>query len=157
MEGLQENQVNENTLKFMVMHADLKERAGFHCSDDVLNKLFENSRRSDLSNFYYFPTDCPHREKNGWTGDAAVSAEHMLLNLTVEKSLKEWLDNIREAQNTEGALPGIVPTGGWGFDWGNGPAWDCVCVELPYYIYKYTILYYNYTISIDCYIIIIEL
>ena len=67
-----------------------------------------------------------------------MSAEHMLLNLTVEKSLKEWLFSIRKAQNTDGALPGIVPTGGWGFKWGNGPAWDSVCVNLPYYIYKYT-------------------
>lgn len=59
-------------------------------------------------------------------------------HLTVEKSLKEWLCNIRMAQNAEGALPGIVPTGGWGYDWGNGPAWDSVCVNLPFYIFKYT-------------------
>ena len=138
VEGLEPQQLKEDTLTYLVMNSDLKPRAEFECSDDVLNKLQQFTRRSDLANFYYFPTDCPHREKNGWTGDASVSAEHMLLNLTAEKSLKEWLANIRKAQNTEGALPGIIPTGGWGFAWGNGPAWDSVCVNLPYYIYKFT-------------------
>lgn len=138
VEGLEPQQLKEDTLTYLVMNADVKSRAEFVCSDEVLNKLQECTRRSDLANFYYFPTDCPHREKNGWTGDASMSAEHMLLNLTVEKSLKEWMFSIKKAQNTDGALPGIVPTGGWGFEWGNGPAWDSVCVNLPYYIYKYT-------------------
>lgn len=136
--GIEENQATENLLTYLVMNSDLKERADFECSNDTLNKLQKMTRISDLANFYYFPTDCPHREKNGWTGDASMSSEHMLLNLTAEKSLKEWLCNIRKAQNEKGALPGIVPTGGWGFEWGNGPAWDSVCVNLPYYIYKFT-------------------
>lgn len=138
VEGLEKEQATNDALTFLVMNSDLKERASFECSDEALNKLHEITRRSVLSNFYYFPTDCPHREKNGWTGDASVSAEHILLNLTAEKSLKEWLLNIRLAQRADGALPGIVPTGGWGFEWGNGPMWDSVCVNLPYYIYKFT-------------------
>lgn len=138
VEGLEADQIKDDTLTYLVMNSDLKARAEFECSDDVINKLQECVRRSDLANFYYFPTDCPHREKNGWTGDAAVSSEHMLLNLKAEKSFKEWMMSIRKAQRADGALPGIVPTGGWGFKWGNGPAWDCVCVNLPYYVYKYT-------------------
>lgn len=66
-----------------------------------------------------------------------MSAEHMILTLTVETSLREWLYSIRAAQNEAGALPGIVPTTGWGFDWGNGPAWDSVLFTLPYNIYRY--------------------
>ena len=138
VEGLTKEQADKEAVTFLVMHSGLKERAGFTCSDPVINQLQTCARRSDLSNFYYFPTDCPHREKNGWTGDASVSAEHMLLNLESEKSLREWLYGIRLAQREDGALPGIVPTGGWGFDWGNGPAWDSVCVNLPYYIYRFT-------------------
>ena len=138
VEGLTPEQADSDALTFLVMNSDLKGRAGFSCSDPVINRLQSCARRSDLSNFYYFPTDCPHREKNGWTGDASVSAEHMLLNLAAENSLREWLFNIRLAQRADGALPGIIPTGGWGFDWGNGPAWDSVCVILPYYIYRFT-------------------
>lgn len=137
VEGLEPDQVTDETVTLYEMFSDLKSRASFSCSDPVLNQLNECTRRSDLSNFHYFPTDCPHREKNGWTGDASVSAEHMLLNFKASDSLKEWLINIQTAQRLDGALPGIVPTGGWGFDVYCGPAWDSVCVNLPYYIYKY--------------------
>ncbi len=134
--GLDEEQINPDTLVMLRAHSDLKERGNFNCSDEIMNSLGKLVRNSDLSNFYYFPTDCPHREKNGWTGDAAVSAEHMLLTLTPERSYREWLRNICKAQRPDGSLPGIVPTGGWGFDWGNGPAWDNVLSELCWQIYR---------------------
>lgn len=135
--GMTAEQATPDAVTYMVLNSDLKERGSFECSDETLNKIQEIIRRSDLANFYYFPTDCPHREKNGWTGDAAVSCEHMTLNLSVEKSYAEWLCNIRKAQAESGALPGIVPTGGWGFEWGNGPAWDCALTWLPYYTWLY--------------------
>ena len=135
--GLTPEQAVPGALTCLVMNSDLKERGGFVCSDETVNALQLCTRRSTLANFYYFPTDCPHREKNGWTGDAALSAEHTLLNLEAERSYREWLRCVRKAQRDDGALPGIVPTGGWGFTWGNGPAWDCVLTWLPYYLYIY--------------------
>ncbi|MBQ7543173.1 MAG: family 78 glycoside hydrolase catalytic domain [Clostridia bacterium] len=134
--GLKSQQAKPETLTMLVANSDLRARGGFECSDETMNRLGEMARRSDLANFYYFPTDCPHREKNGWTGDAATSAEHMLLTLTPEKSWREWLRNICRAQAPNGALPGIVPTGGWGFRWGNGPAWDNVLTELCWQMYR---------------------
>ena len=134
--GLTPEQVKRETLTMLVANSDLETRGAFSCSDETMNKLGEMARRSDLANFYYFPTDCPHREKNGWTGDAACSAEHMLLTLTPETSYREWLRNICKAQNDSGALPGIVPTGGWGFAWGNGPAWDNVLTELCWQVWR---------------------
>ncbi|MBQ9551531.1 MAG: family 78 glycoside hydrolase catalytic domain [Clostridia bacterium] len=134
--GLEPQQISEDTLVMLVANSDLKERGAFTCSDNVMNRLGEMARVSDLANFWYFPTDCPHREKNGWTGDAACSAEHMLLTLTPERSYREWLRNICKAQNDLGQLPGIVPTGGWGFEWGNGPAWDNVLSELCWQIWR---------------------
>lgn len=137
VEGLEADQIQEDTLTLHEMYSDLKPRATFSCSDETLNRLFACGRQSDLTNIHYFPTDCPHREKNGWTGDASMSAEHMLLNLHVARSLKEWLYSVEAAQREDGALPGIVPTGGWGFEWGNGPTWDSVIVTIPYYIYRF--------------------
>ena len=135
--GITEEQATSDLLTYCVIHSDLKSRGGFVCSDEVVNRLQEITRRSDLSNFHYFPTDCPQREKNGWTADAALSCEHVLLNFTPEVSYREWLRNICKAQNDKGALPGIIPTPGWGFTWGNGPAWDSVLAFLPYYVYVY--------------------
>lgn len=41
-------------------------------------------------------------------------------------------------QKENGALPCIVPTGGWGYGWGSGPSWDSVIAFTPYMLYRYT-------------------
>lgn len=79
--GITKAQATEDLLTALEMHSLLEERGGFSCSDEIANKLQQMTRQSDVTNFYYFPTDCPQREKNGWTADAALSSEHILLNL----------------------------------------------------------------------------
>ncbi|MBO7762189.1 MAG: family 78 glycoside hydrolase catalytic domain [Clostridia bacterium] len=135
--GITAAQATEGLLTYLVYHTALATRGGFSCSDAVASTLQEMTRRSILSNFYHFPTDCPQREKNGWTADAALSCEAALLNFAPERNYREWMRNICRAQRADGALPGIVPTGGWGFKWGNGPAWDAVLAEFPYRTYVY--------------------
>ncbi len=135
--GVDKEQITPDLVTFNVIHSDVETRGNFDCSSELVNKLQACVRNSDLSNLVYFPTDCPHREKNGWTGDASVSAEQFTLNFGVEKSFKQWMRLVRLAQNVNGAVPGIVPTGGWGYEFCNGPLWDSVIVELPYQTYKY--------------------
>lgn len=137
VDGITPEQAKPSLLTMLCAHSALPQRGLFHCSDERLNQLQSCARRSTLSNFYYFPTDCPHREKNGWTGEASLSAEQTLLNFAPEKSYREWLHNIRKAQTEQGRLPGIIPTGTWGYTWGNGPAWDSALFTLPYYTYLY--------------------
>lgn len=138
VEGLTAEQATEDVLTFVHITSDLDWRADFSCSDETLNQLFTMIQRADLSNFCYFPTDCPHREKNGWTGDAQASAERFMLTLHPAEDLKTWLRDIRHTQRLDGMLPGIVPTYSWGYDWGNGPMWDAVCSELPYQVHRFT-------------------
>ena len=133
--GIDESQATPDLLTYIVCSSALEERGNFRCSDDTVNRLQAMTRNATISNFYYFPTDCPHREKNGWTGDANMSARQMLLNLNPEKSYREWLANIRKAQRHNGEIPGVVPTGNWGYN--VGPAWDAVLINLPYYTYLY--------------------
>lgn len=137
VKGITKEQATTDLLTYLVIHSDIKSRGGFECSNETVNKLQEITRRSDVSNFHYFPTDCPQREKNGWTADAALSCEHLMLNFAPEISYREWLNNIRKAQQIDGRLPGIIPTGGWGIEWGNGPAWDSILATLPYFVYIY--------------------
>ncbi len=137
VDGITEEQATPELLTYLVYHTELNTRGDFSCSDPVATTLQEITRRSIVSNFHHFPTDCPQREKNGWTADAALSCEAVLMNFDPERNYREWMRNICKAQREDGALPGIVPTDGWGFNWGNGPAWDCVLVYLPYYAYIY--------------------
>lgn len=135
--GITPEQATEELLTYLPLHSDLQRLGEFDCSDKMVTTLWAMAERSDLSNFVWFPTDCPQREKNGWTGDASMSAEHHILEFDTVASWREWLNNIRVSQNEEGALPGIVPTAGWGYEWGNGPAWDSVLFNLPYMAWKY--------------------
>jgi alpha-L-rhamnosidase len=136
VEGIYDNQAKEDLLTYIVFNTELEDKGLFECDDEIINLLHKMSLNATLSNFHHFPTDCPHREKNGWTADAALSSSHTMLYFEPTNNYKQWLIEICKAQNNKGALPGIVPTAGWGFDWGNGPAWDSVLTELPYQIWQ---------------------
>lgn len=136
--GITKEQAQHSLLTMLKMHSDIEKVCDFQCSDPVVNQLYKNTENSILSNFYFFPTDCPQREKNGWTGDAHLCAEIIMLNYKAEKSFREWLFNIRKAQLENGKVPCVIPTTGWGYEWGPGPAWDAAIVEIPYRIYQYT-------------------
>ena len=129
--GVRADQATEDLLEYHLMSSKLATHGGFECSDETINTLFRMAQNSDRSNLYYFPTDCPHREKNGWTGDAAISVFHMMMLYDCEASFAEWMRNIKKAAR-DGKLPGMVPTDEFGYDWGNGPAWDRVAFYLPY-------------------------
>lgn len=133
--GITPEQATPDLLTYVIMNTQMNTRGGFSCSDRVVNALQQMTRVSTAANFFHFPTDCPHREKNGWTADAALSSEQCLLNFEPDDNYVEWMRNIVSAQLEDGKLPGIIPTGGWGFHWGNGPAWDSVLVEIPYRLY----------------------
>jgi len=120
-----------------VVHTDLESRGEFECSNVLLNSIQKCARWSTLTNYHGIPTDCPHREKNGWTGDASLSAEQVLLNFDPVTAYAKWMRDFADVQRPSGQLPGIVPTGGWGFNWGSGPAWDSAMILIPWYVYLY--------------------
>ena len=138
IEGIEFSRIDDFSITMLQLSSDLQATGTFSCSNDTVNKLQDITVNSDVSNFFYFPTDCPQREKNGWTGDAVLSCEQMLYNLDCANSLEVWLENIRRAQRENGQLPGVIPTDKFGYEWGGGPGWDAVIVELPYQIYRFT-------------------
>lgn len=121
-----------------VVHTAFPRAGQFSCSDPTLDKLQANTVWSYLGNFVGIPTDCPHREKNGWTGDALLAAETGLFNFAAGSAYAQWIASLTDAQRPSGQLPGIVPTAGWGYNWGSGPAWDSALILIPWYVYLYT-------------------
>ncbi len=110
----------------------------FDSSDDTLNYLQKITRRSFVSNYTGIPTDCPHREKNGWTGDAQIAVECGLWNYNIKNIAAYFVQTLADTQRANGQLPGIAPTGGWGYNWGSGPAWDIALFEIPWRIRLFT-------------------
>ena len=126
-----------DTLRAVFFHSAVPVTGHFECSNPLLNRIWEAARWSYLGNLQGIPTDCPHREKNGWTGDAHLAAEQAMFNFFPEAVYTKWLRDLADEQRPDGRLPGIVPTGGWGYQWGNGPAWDSAFLLIPYYQYVY--------------------
>ncbi|MEN6337772.1 MAG: glycoside hydrolase family 78 protein [Phycisphaerales bacterium] len=126
-----------DALEARVVHTAFDKAGSFECSNELFNKIQRNTLWSYVSNFVGYPTDCPHREKNGWTGDAHLAAEAGLYNFGAAAAYTKWMNDLYDEQRDSGELPGIVPTSGWGYAWGNGPAWDSAYVLIPWYLYLY--------------------
>jgi alpha-L-rhamnosidase len=66
--------VDEASLCGVVLHSDLEETGDFSCSHPGIDQLQRNIRWSQKGNFLEVPSDCPQREKMGWTGDIQIYA-----------------------------------------------------------------------------------
>jgi alpha-L-rhamnosidase len=108
----------------------------FTSSNDLLNRIYQATQWSYLANFQSIPTDCPQREKNGWTADAHLAAEQAMFNVDGAAAYTKWIRDFRDEMRPNGELAGIIPTTGWGY--GVGPAWDSALLVIPWYLYQYT-------------------
>ena len=122
--------------KASFIHTNLERTGTFEASDTVLNGIHEMVIQSYLSNSMGIPTDCPQREKNGWTADGWVSCEIGLLNFESANLYLKWIDDIVDNQLPDGEICAIIPSHGWGL--GIGPVWDAVLFIVPEKLYDYT-------------------
>ena len=122
-----------------MVHTDVARVGEFACSNPLLEKILDSARWAYLSNLESIFTDCPHREKNGWTGDAQLASEGGLLGYDSVTVYRKWLDDVADAQKPGPNLALIVPTPGWGKGDGSfAPAWDVAYIEIPWNVYLYT-------------------
>ncbi len=124
-------------IKAFFVHTDLKKLGEFSSSCDTLNTLYSMTTNAILSNYHGIPTDCPHREKNGWTGDAQLSIEPSVYNFDMQFAYKKWIEDFFDNQLPSGQISAIIPSGGWGFNWGSGPAWDIAFFRIPEALQRY--------------------
>lgn len=122
----------------LVMHTSFERTGHFECSDDTLMTIQRLCHWSSISNCQGVPTDCPHREKNAWTGDAGTVHDQLLLNYDAFLFLEKWLDDLCQSQRPNGSIPCVCPSTGWGYNWGNGPDWSMVLTTLPWALYEQT-------------------
>lgn len=128
----------KETITGIILHTAMESAGSFDCSNKLFNSIQQAALNSYQSNFMGYPTDCPQREKNGWTGDAHLAAEMGLYNFKGQNAYTKWLGDIADEQRPSGEVPAIIPTSGWGYFWGNGPAWDNALILIPWYLYQYS-------------------
>ncbi|RYE18364.1 MAG: alpha-rhamnosidase, partial [Sphingobacteriales bacterium] len=129
--------LTRQSLKGYFMHSDVAPVGTIKTSNPTVNKIWSATNNSYLSNLFGYPTDCPQREKNGWTGDAHIASETGLYNFDGITVYEKWLADHRDEQQPNGVLPSIIPTSGWGYEWGNGPDWTSTIAIIPWNIYLF--------------------
>ncbi|WP_029904665.1 glycoside hydrolase family 78 protein [Prevotella sp. 10(H)] len=141
-------QLDSSNLVAFFMHSDVPQVGEINTSSDLVNKLWWATNNAYLSNLMGFPTDCPQREKNGWTGDGHLAIETALYNYDGITVYEKWLADHRDEQQPNGVLPDIIPTGGWGYGTENGLDWTSTIAIIPWEIYMF---YGDSKLLADCY------
>ncbi len=108
----------------------------FACANPLLNNIARITDRTYRNNFLSFPTDCPTREKCGWTGDGWLAAAQGLCVFHNTLGYMQWLNDFADWQQPDGNLYCIIPnSNGWGG--GNLPDWDSAYIIVNWYLYLY--------------------
>ena len=130
-------ELNQNSLTAYFMHSDVPSVGNINTSSELVNKLWWATNNAYLSNLMGYPTDCPQREKNGWTGDGHFAIETALYNFDGITVYEKWLADHRDEQQPNGVLPDIIPTGGWGYGTDNGLDWTSTIAIIPWNLYMF--------------------
>ena len=101
----------------IVVHTDLRPVGTFACSDERLNRLHDVVRWSFRGNACDIPTDCPQRERSGFTGDWQVFVATAALLYDVQGFSEKWLDDLVADQWPDGRVPTVIPNPA-----GDGPS-----------------------------------
>lgn len=122
-------------LEGVVVHTAVAPAGTFECSDEMLNRIHRTAIWTEISNLHSIPTDCPHRERCGWLGDAHVSAEMTIYNFEMAPFWTKYLEDI-ETSLTEKGLPTFVAPGKRKIGEAS-PDWGTAIVQIPWYLYLY--------------------
>ena len=110
------------------------------CSDERINRLVENTKWSMKGNFLDIPTDCPTRERLGWTGDAQIFFDTGAYLMDTSAFFGKWLNDMEDAQYKDGLLPAVLPYQGVEMMYkstGSSVGWADAVYLIPYRYYRH--------------------
>ena len=123
----------------IAVYSDMERTGEFSCSDARVNQLVENTRWSMKSNFLDLPTDCPTRERLGWTGDAQIFFDTGAYLMNTAPFFAKWLRDMADAQYKNGLLPAVLPYQGVELMYknsGGSVGWADAVYLIPYRYWK---------------------
>lgn len=134
-------EINPGDFYSVAIYSDMPVTGTFECSDPLINQLHRNTMWSMKGNFLDLPTDCPQRERAGWTGDAQVFTPSAAFLMDTRAFFRKWLTELRHEQRADGMMGNFVPNPYRlkksllnGLDGSAG--WGDVAVLMPWYLYQ---------------------
>jgi alpha-L-rhamnosidase len=126
----------------VMVHTDMRRTGWFSCSDDRLNALHDAAVLSFRANACEIPTDCPTRERAGWTGDWQLFVPTAAFLYDVAGFSARWLRDLAADQWDDGRVPNFVPDsfrkvrdGQFGQMTGSA-GWGDAAVYVPYQLWQ---------------------
>jgi alpha-L-rhamnosidase-like protein len=126
----------------VVVHTDLRRTGWFSCSDARVDAFHEAAVWSFRGNACDIPTDCPHRERHGWTGDWQLYVPTAAFLYDVAGFSTKWLRDVVADQWPDGTVANVSPCPrGEGREspvaFLNGSAgWGDAVVVVPWELYR---------------------
>ncbi|MBQ7639011.1 MAG: family 78 glycoside hydrolase catalytic domain [Clostridia bacterium] len=121
--------------KFVTLHTDAKRVMEFSCGG-TLERIFKAYVNTQLANLHgCIPSDCPHRERLGYTGDGQLACGAAMSVFDMREVYRKWMRDIRDCQDIHnGHVQHTAPF----FGGGGGPGgWGGAAVIVPYRYYKF--------------------
>ena len=108
-------EIDPANFESIAVYSDLEQTGFFDCSHPLINSLVNATVWSAKGNHLDVPTDCPTRERHGWTGDAQIFFETAGYLFDFAAFSRKYLQDVYDWQRPNGRLPHIVPDGGADF------------------------------------------
>ncbi len=102
-------ELTHDALTGIAIYSDMPPTGSFSCSDVQINQLHHNIQWSQKSNFLDLPTDCPTRERAGWTGDAQIFVRTGSYLMNTAAFFTKWLKDLKAGQYADGMVSNFSP------------------------------------------------
>ena len=123
----------------IALYSDFPFTSSFDCSNELINRFYQATEWSLKSNSTDIPSDCPTRERMGWTGDSQVFFGTASFLSDYAAFARKHLRDVFDRQWKNGKLPQIAPYANedW-FMWTmNGSVgWADVGILMPWRFYQ---------------------
>ncbi len=134
-----EAEIRPEDFTAVAVYSDMERTGWFESSNALLDKFVENTVWSAKNNHVDLPTDCPTRERHGWSGDAQIFCSTACFLFDYGTMAEKFLNDMYDWQRRNGCLPQIAPDGGVDsyMKWMNGSVgWADAGVIIPYVLWK---------------------
>lgn len=123
----------------IAVYSDMEETGSFECSNKMVNQLYHNTVWSMKGNFLDIPTDCPTRERLGWTGDAQIFFHTGAYLMDTASFFRKWLKDMEDGQYANGLISAVIPFQGVEMMYkstGTSVGWADAIYLIPYRYYQ---------------------
>lgn len=115
------------------INTDVPLNAEFHCSNPLFEQILDIFRRSQMDNMHAgVASDCPHRERLPYTGDAEIAINAVMSSFAADGFYSKWIEDILGSQQKDGYVPNGVP---WEPMCGGGIPWGAAICVMPWEFY----------------------